>query len=177
MGGPKLSVPLRVAIMASGVTYAHFGRREAESTMYDRLFSPVRIGSVEIKNRVATTPTGVNLAAAGGGGPAGFTAAMVLQERGFNAVLKAGHTTTVVDMLPQIGAGANMAVILDLEQRMAPYAPACLPGHKLSKITAEGVELECVESGVPGRTNHRRRGAWRADRRGDAGRLREGVRV
>ena len=35
--------------------------------MYDKLFSPVRIGRVEIKNRVAMTPMGVNLAAAGGG--------------------------------------------------------------------------------------------------------------
>ncbi len=35
--------------------------------MYDKLFSPVRIGRVEIKNRVAMTAMGVNLAAAGGG--------------------------------------------------------------------------------------------------------------
>ncbi len=35
--------------------------------MYDNLFSPVRIGGLEIKNRVAMTPMGVNLAAAGGG--------------------------------------------------------------------------------------------------------------
>ena len=32
-----------------------------------KLFSPVCIGRVEIKNRVAMTPMGVNLAAAGGG--------------------------------------------------------------------------------------------------------------
>ncbi|WAK01296.1 oxidoreductase [Methylobacter sp. YRD-M1] len=35
--------------------------------MYDKLFSPMRIGRVEIKNRVAMTSMGVNLAAAGGG--------------------------------------------------------------------------------------------------------------
>ena len=35
--------------------------------MLDRLFSPVRIGTVEIKNRVAMTPMGVNLSAVGGG--------------------------------------------------------------------------------------------------------------
>ena len=35
--------------------------------MYDKLFSPVRIGRVEIKNRVTMTAMGVNLAAAGGG--------------------------------------------------------------------------------------------------------------
>ena len=35
-----------------------------EKKMYDKLFSPVRIGRVEIKNRVAMTSMGVNLAAA-----------------------------------------------------------------------------------------------------------------
>ncbi len=35
--------------------------------MYEKLFSPVRIGCVEIKNRVAMTAMGVNLAAVGGG--------------------------------------------------------------------------------------------------------------
>jgi len=35
--------------------------------MYEKLFSPVRIGRVEISNRVAMTPMGVNLAAPGGG--------------------------------------------------------------------------------------------------------------
>jgi 2,4-dienoyl-CoA reductase-like NADH-dependent reductase (Old Yellow Enzyme family) len=35
--------------------------------MYDKLFSPVRIGRLEIKNRVAMPAMGVNLAAAGGG--------------------------------------------------------------------------------------------------------------
>ncbi len=64
-------------------------------------------------------------------------------------VLKAGHKATVADMLPQIGAGAEMEVILDLKQRMAPYNPTYLPGHKLLKITSEGVELESMESGSP----------------------------
>jgi len=71
-------------------------------------------------------------------------------------VLRAGHKTTVVDMLPQIGAGAEIIVILDAKQRMAPYNPVYLPGHKLLKINETGVELECVESGrtisVPART-------------------------
>lgn len=38
-----------------------------QNTKYAKLFSPVRIGRLEIKNRVAMTPMGVNLAAAGGG--------------------------------------------------------------------------------------------------------------
>ena len=35
--------------------------------MYPNLFSPVSIGRLEIKNRVAMTAMGINLAAAGGG--------------------------------------------------------------------------------------------------------------
>jgi 2,4-dienoyl-CoA reductase-like NADH-dependent reductase (Old Yellow Enzyme family) len=64
-------------------------------------------------------------------------------------VLKEGHKTTVADMLPQIGAGAEMEVIYDLKQRMAPYHPVYLPSHKLLQITPEGVELESMESGLP----------------------------
>ena len=63
-------------------------------------------------------------------------------------VAKAGHKTTVADMLPQIGAGAEVVVILDLKQRLAPYNPTYLPGHKLSAITPEGVELESMETGL-----------------------------
>lgn len=63
--------------------------------------------------------------------------------------LLAGHRTTIVDMLPQIGAGAGIIVILDLKNRMAPYDPVYLPGHRLMRITAEGVDLECMESGQP----------------------------
>jgi len=62
-------------------------------------------------------------------------------------VLRAGHRTTVVDMLPQIGAGAEIIVILDLKQRLAPYDPVYLPGHKLLRVTAAGVDLENVDSG------------------------------
>ena len=40
---------------------------EEVTNMFPRLFSPVRIGGLEIKNRVAMTAMGVNLAAAGGG--------------------------------------------------------------------------------------------------------------
>jgi pyruvate/2-oxoglutarate dehydrogenase complex dihydrolipoamide dehydrogenase (E3) component len=64
-------------------------------------------------------------------------------------VLRAGHKTTIADMLPEIGAGAEMAVIMDLKQRMAPYNPTYLPSHKLLKITAEGVELEYTKGGMP----------------------------
>ncbi|MCX5872246.1 MAG: hypothetical protein NTY51_03285 [Deltaproteobacteria bacterium] len=40
---------------------------EEVTEMFPKLFSPVRIGGLEIKNRVAMTAMGVNLAAAGGG--------------------------------------------------------------------------------------------------------------
>jgi 2,4-dienoyl-CoA reductase-like NADH-dependent reductase (Old Yellow Enzyme family)/thioredoxin reductase len=63
-------------------------------------------------------------------------------------VLKAGHKTTIADMAPQIGVGAEIIVILDLKQRLARYSPSYLPGHKLSAITPEGAELESAEDGV-----------------------------
>jgi len=40
---------------------------EEVTKMFPKLFSTVRIGGLEIKNRVAMTAMGVNLAAAGGG--------------------------------------------------------------------------------------------------------------
>lgn len=61
-------------------------------------------------------------------------------------LLKAGHRTTVIDMLPQIGGGANVIVILDAKQRMASCDPVYLPGHKLLNVTEQGVELQCVET-------------------------------
>ena len=121
-------------------------------------------------------------------------------------VMRAGHKTSLVDMLPQIGAGANIIVIMDIKERMACYDPVLLPGHRLLKVTAEGVDLECMESGesvfvaadtvilAMGVRPHReavdrfkeafpdariigRHGARRADSGCDTGRLRAGVRV
>jgi 2,4-dienoyl-CoA reductase-like NADH-dependent reductase (Old Yellow Enzyme family) len=40
---------------------------EEVTKMFPKLFSPVRIGGLQIKNRLAMTAMGVNLAAAGGG--------------------------------------------------------------------------------------------------------------
>jgi 2,4-dienoyl-CoA reductase-like NADH-dependent reductase (Old Yellow Enzyme family)/thioredoxin reductase len=64
-------------------------------------------------------------------------------------VLKSGHRTTIADLLPEIGAGADMMTILDAKQRMAPYNPTYLPGHKLARITPAGVELACLATGLP----------------------------
>ncbi len=64
-------------------------------------------------------------------------------------VLKSGHRTTIADLLPEIGAGADLMTILDAKQRMAPYNPTYLPGHKLACITPAGVEFECLATGLP----------------------------
>jgi 2,4-dienoyl-CoA reductase-like NADH-dependent reductase (Old Yellow Enzyme family) len=62
-------------------------------------------------------------------------------------VLGAGHRTTIVDMLPEIGAGAFPGVIADIMNRMEPHSPTYLPGHRLLRVTPHGVELECIKSG------------------------------
>lgn len=64
-------------------------------------------------------------------------------------VLKSGHRTTIADLLPEIGAGADMMTILDAKQRMAPYHHTYLPGHRLTRITPEGAEFACLATGLP----------------------------
>jgi 2,4-dienoyl-CoA reductase-like NADH-dependent reductase (Old Yellow Enzyme family)/thioredoxin reductase len=60
-----------------------------------------------------------------------------------------GHKATVVDMVAQIGAGVEPRVIGDLMHRMAPYEPDYLPGHRLVRITLDGVDLESVATKQP----------------------------
>jgi 2,4-dienoyl-CoA reductase-like NADH-dependent reductase (Old Yellow Enzyme family)/NADPH-dependent 2,4-dienoyl-CoA reductase/sulfur reductase-like enzyme len=60
-------------------------------------------------------------------------------------VLKAGHRTTIVDMLPEIGQGISILVVFDIKRRLAEYGPVYLLGHKVSKITEDGVALERVD--------------------------------
>ncbi|MFB3765138.1 MAG: FAD-dependent oxidoreductase [Methanotrichaceae archaeon] len=62
-------------------------------------------------------------------------------------VLKAGHRTTIVDMLPEIGQGISFIVIFDMKRRLAEYSPVYMLGHKVSEITKEGVFLERVDDG------------------------------
>lgn len=62
-------------------------------------------------------------------------------------VLHAGHKATIVDILTQIGAGANAIVVYDIRQRVDCYDPVCLPRHRLQNITGDGVELECLDGG------------------------------
>ena len=61
-------------------------------------------------------------------------------------VMRAGNKTTLVDMTPDIGAGANIIVIMDIKERMACYDPVCLPSHRLLKVAGNGVELECMQN-------------------------------
>jgi len=61
-------------------------------------------------------------------------------------VAKAGHRTTIVDMLPEIGQGISILVIFDIKRRLAEYDPVYLLGHKVSEITKDGVALERVDN-------------------------------
>jgi 2,4-dienoyl-CoA reductase-like NADH-dependent reductase (Old Yellow Enzyme family) len=71
--------------------------------VYEKLFSPVRIGPVEIKNRVAMTAMGVNLAAAGGGVNDDIIAFYEARARGGVGLIVSG-VCRVLD-----GAGASEA--------------------------------------------------------------------
>jgi hypothetical protein len=51
-------------------------------------------------------------------------------------------------MLPQIGVGAEIIVILDIKKRLAPHNPAYLPGHRLTAIVPEGATFEPVTGGA-----------------------------
>jgi 2,4-dienoyl-CoA reductase-like NADH-dependent reductase (Old Yellow Enzyme family)/thioredoxin reductase len=62
-------------------------------------------------------------------------------------VAKAGHRTTIVDMLPEIGQGISILVIFDIKRRLAEYDPTYLLGHKVSEITEGGVHLERLDDG------------------------------
>jgi len=59
-------------------------------------------------------------------------------------VVKAGHRTTIVDMLPEIGQGISFLVIFDIHRRLAKYDTIFMLGHKVSEITEDGVVLERV---------------------------------
>jgi len=62
-------------------------------------------------------------------------------------VLKAGHRTTIVDMLPEIGQGISFLVVFDIKRRLAEYGPTYMLGHRVSEITEDGVLLERVDGG------------------------------
>jgi 2,4-dienoyl-CoA reductase-like NADH-dependent reductase (Old Yellow Enzyme family) len=74
-----------------------------EKKMYDKLFSPVRIGRLEIKNRVAMTAMGVNLATVGGGVNDDIIAFYEARARGGVGLILSG-VCRVMD-----GAGASEA--------------------------------------------------------------------
>jgi len=71
--------------------------------MYEKLFSPVKIGRMELKNRVAMTSMGVNLAAPGGGVNDDIIAFYEARARGGVGLIVSG-VCRVMD-----GAGASEA--------------------------------------------------------------------
>ncbi|MCX5638869.1 MAG: FAD-dependent oxidoreductase, partial [Planctomycetota bacterium] len=62
-------------------------------------------------------------------------------------VAKAGHRTTIVDMLPEIGQGISILVVFDIKRRLAEYGPTYMLGHKVSEITEDGVALTREDDG------------------------------
>ncbi|NYT10861.1 MAG: FAD-dependent oxidoreductase, partial [Methanosarcinales archaeon] len=62
-------------------------------------------------------------------------------------VAKAGHRTTIVDMLPEIGQGISPIVIFDIKRRLAEYGTIIMLGHKVSEITKDGVALVRMDDG------------------------------
>ncbi len=62
-------------------------------------------------------------------------------------VLKAGHRTTIVDMLPEIGQGISFVVIFDIKRRLAKYGPTYMLGHEVLEITKDGVALGRMDDG------------------------------
>jgi len=62
-------------------------------------------------------------------------------------VLKAGHRTTIVDMLHEIGQGVPIMVLIDIKRRLSEYGPAYMLGHKALQIAEDGVVLERLADG------------------------------
>ena len=62
-------------------------------------------------------------------------------------VLKAGHRTTIVDMLHEIGQGVPIMVLIDIKRRLSEYGPAYMLGHKALEIAEDGVVLERLADG------------------------------
>ena len=52
-----------------------------------------------------------------------------------------GCKVTLVEMLKELGAGVNPAVIMDSMKRIMPYAPQVLKEHKLKEVKPDGIEL------------------------------------
>ena len=58
-----------------------------------------------------------------------------------------GCEVSVVEMLPQVGAGMFSVVVADMMERIQSYHPGIYTGHKLKAITEEGVIAEKVSTG------------------------------
>jgi 2,4-dienoyl-CoA reductase-like NADH-dependent reductase (Old Yellow Enzyme family)/NADPH-dependent 2,4-dienoyl-CoA reductase/sulfur reductase-like enzyme len=54
---------------------------------------------------------------------------------------------TLVEMLPSVGPGMYETVVMDVMSRIMPHDPKVLTGHRLERVTPEGVELTRLEDG------------------------------
>lgn len=58
-----------------------------------------------------------------------------------------GCALTLVEMLEEPGPGMYPSVVQDVMSRITPHAPTILTGHRLERITPEGVELTRLSDG------------------------------
>ncbi len=61
----------------------------------------------------------------------------------------AGCELTLVEMLPSLGPGMYPSVVEDVMGRINPHNPRILTGHRLMRITPEGVDLTRLADGSP----------------------------
>ncbi len=74
-----------------------------------------------------------------GSGMTGIETAEVLAGRGCHL--------TLVEMLPSVGPGMYETVVADVMGRIVLHDPKVLTGHRLERVTPEGVELTRLEDG------------------------------
>jgi 2,4-dienoyl-CoA reductase-like NADH-dependent reductase (Old Yellow Enzyme family)/NADPH-dependent 2,4-dienoyl-CoA reductase/sulfur reductase-like enzyme len=58
-----------------------------------------------------------------------------------------GCRLTLVEMLESVGPGIYPAVVMDIMKRILPHNPQVLTGHRLEKISSEGIELQRLLDG------------------------------
>lgn len=85
-----------------------------------------------------TKPTGT--VAVVGSGMTGLETAEMLAMNGCKVIL--------VEMLDTLGPGVYPAIAADVMSRITPHFPRLLTGHKLTRVTPGGVELERLSDGA-----------------------------
>ena len=69
-----------------------------------------------------------------GGGLVGLETAEFLAEK--------GHPVTVVEMQDAVGIGVYASVVFTLKKGLAEHGASILTGHRLTAVTAEGIEAQ-----------------------------------